>query len=157
MTSWLPRQVDNTYRGQRLALWLFGLLLLVRGAMGINSIFNGRSVATSADGIPLDSFTPAGAQTVVALFALLGLSRLVLTVIGVVVLVRYRTLVSFMFALFLLEQLSRYLIVQQIPITRIGTPPGSAINLGILAVTALGLALSLLQRSHADQRARTVG
>jgi hypothetical protein len=156
MTSWLPRQVDNTYRGQRLALWLFGLLLLVRGAMGLNSIFNGRSVASSADGIPLDRFTPAGAQTVVALFALLGLSRLVLTVIGVVVLLRYRTLVSFMFALFLLEQLSRYLIVQQIPIPRTGTPPGSAINLGILAVTVLGLTLSLLQRSHADQRARTM-
>jgi hypothetical protein len=154
MTSWLPRQADNTYRGQRLALWLFGLLLLVRGAMGLNSIFNGRLVASSADGIPLDSFTPAGAQTVVALFALLGLSRLVLTVIGVVVLTRYRTLVSFMLALFLLEQLSRYLIVQQIPIPRTGASPASAINLVILVVTVLGLALSLWQRSHADHRAR---
>ncbi len=151
MTSWIPRKADNAYRGQRLALWLFGLLLLVRGVMGLNSIFNGRLVASSADGIPLDSFTPAGAQTVVALFALFGLSRLMLTVIGVVVLARYRTLVSFMFALFLLEQLSRYLIVQQIPIPRTGTPPASAINLGILAVTALGLALSLWQRSHPDQ------
>lgn len=47
-----PERVDNTHRGHKLALWLFGLLLLVRGTMGINSIVNARSVATTADGIP---------------------------------------------------------------------------------------------------------
>lgn len=143
LTALLPRLADNTYYGHRLALWLFGLLLLMRSAMALNSIFNGRSVASTADGIPLDSFTPAGAQTVVALFALFGLARLMLTLVGLVVLLRYRSLVPFLFALFLLEQLSRYLIVRWIPIPRTGTPPGSAINLGILVVILLGLGLSL--------------
>ena len=61
----LPRQVDNTYRGYKLALWLFALVVLVKVAMSVNSIFNGHTVASSADGIPLDTFTPAGAQAVV--------------------------------------------------------------------------------------------
>lgn len=146
MTALLPPWADNTYSGHRLALWLFGLLLLVRGAMALNSIFNGRSVASTADGIPLDSFTPAGAQTVVFLFALFGLARLMLTLVGLVVLLRYRALVPFLFALLLLEHLCRYLIVRWIPIPRTGTPPASAINLGILVVILLGLALSLWSR-----------
>jgi hypothetical protein len=62
LSSLLPRCVDNTYRGHRLALVFFGLLVLVKIAMGVNSIFNGRSVASSADGIPLDTFTPAGSE-----------------------------------------------------------------------------------------------
>jgi hypothetical protein len=70
-----PQRVDNTYRGYKLALWLFALLVLMKGVIALNSIFNGYSVASSADGIPLDTFTPAGAQTAVSLFAILGLSR----------------------------------------------------------------------------------
>ncbi len=52
----LPRRVDNTYRGHKLALWLFGLVVLLKLVISLNSIFNGRTVASSADGILLDTF-----------------------------------------------------------------------------------------------------
>ena len=39
----LPHRVDNTYRGYKLALWLFGLLMLMKGVIGVNSILNGRT------------------------------------------------------------------------------------------------------------------
>jgi Ca2+/Na+ antiporter len=52
-----PRVMDNAYHGRGFALWLLGLLLLVKAAMGVNSILNGYTVATSADGIPLDAFS----------------------------------------------------------------------------------------------------
>ena len=68
----LPPRADNTYRGHRLALVLYGLLLLVKTAISLGSIFNGRTAAASADGIPIDTYTPAGAATVVSLFAMLG-------------------------------------------------------------------------------------
>lgn len=142
----LPPRVDNTYRGSRLALWLFGLLLFMRSAMSLNAIVNGAAVASSADGIPLDRFTAAGAQTVVALFALLGLSHFMLCLLGVLVLVRYRGLVPLVFVLFLLEYLARRLVLQVVPIARIGTPPGVYVNLALLAVTIVGLALSLRTR-----------
>jgi hypothetical protein len=73
-----PQRFDNTYRGYKLALWLFALLVFMKVVMSLNCIFNGYSVATSADGIPLDTFTSAGAQTVVSLFALLGNSWLMI-------------------------------------------------------------------------------
>jgi hypothetical protein len=139
----LPQRIDNTYRGYRLALWLFGLLLVLKVAMSLNSIFNGSTIASSADGIPLDTFTPAGAQTVISLFALLAFSRLVISLLGILALARYRAMVPLMLVLLLLEHLGRTLILQVLPIPRAGTPPGSTINLVLLALMVIGLALSV--------------
>jgi hypothetical protein len=143
----LPRQVDNTYRGYRLGIWLFVLLVVIKVAMGLNSMFNGYSVASSADGIPLDTFTPDAAQTVVALFAIWGLSHVVFAILCLVVLGRYRSLIPLMFALLLVEQVSRRLILLFLPIARSGTPPGFFVNVVLLAVTVVGLGLSLRRPS----------
>jgi hypothetical protein len=139
----LPRQIDNTYRGHKLALWLFALVVLMKVAMSLNSIFNGHMVASSADGIPLDRFPTAATQTVVALFAIWGLAHLMICLLCIVVLARYRSMVPLMLALLLLEHLSRRVILQVIPIVRTGTPPGLFVNLTLLALMIVGLALSL--------------
>src|SRR5215471_20336281 len=93
----LPQRIDNGYRGHKLALWLFGLVVFVKSGISVNSIFNGYSVATSADGIPLDTFSPACVRMVVSDFALWGLSQFMLCLLGIVVLVRYRAMVPLMF------------------------------------------------------------
>lgn len=142
-----PQRIDNTYRGHKLALWLFGLLVLMKTAMSVNSIFLGHKIATSADGIPLDTFPPAAAQTVLALFAIWGLAHVMICLLCVLVLVRYRALIPFMFLFLLLEHLGRKLLLQFIPIVRTGTPPGSYVNLALLAVMIVGLALSLSRKS----------
>src|SRR5262245_26890533 len=139
----LPRTADNAYEGGKSALWIFAVILFMKTVMSLNTIFNGRSVASSADGIPLATFTPAGAQAVVTLFAIWGLAHLALCALDVIVLVRYRALVPLMFALLLLEHLARRVIVWVMPIARTGTPPGLAVNLILLALLAFGLALSL--------------
>jgi hypothetical protein len=144
----LPQRVDNTYRGHKLALWLFALLVLMKVAISLNSIFNGYLVASSADGIPLDTFTPAGAGAVVSLFALWGLSHFMICLLGILVLVRYRAMIPFMFAFLLLEHLSRKLILQFLPIVKTGTPPGFFVNLVLLAVMIVGLALSLRSQDN---------
>ena len=142
----LPQRVDNTYRGHKLARWLLALVVFMKVAMSLNSIFNGYSTATSADGIPLDTFLPGAARTVVSLFALLGLSHFIFCLLSILVLVRYRSLIPFMFGLLLLEHLSRRLILQFLPIPRTTTPPGLYVNLALLAVMIVGLALSLRSR-----------
>jgi hypothetical protein len=139
----LPQRVDNTYRGYKLALWLFALVVLMKVAMSLNSIFNGHMVASSADGIPLDTFPTAATQTVVALFAIWGLAHLMICMLCIVVLARYRSMVPLMLALLLLEHLSRRVILQVIPIVRTGTPPGLFVTLTLLALMIVGLALSL--------------
>jgi hypothetical protein len=107
----LPRQADNGYHGHKFALWLFAVVVILKVIMSLNSIFNGRVVATSADGIPLDTFTPAAAQTVVALFAIWAIAQLIICLLCIVVLARYRAMIPLMFGLLLLEHLGRKLIL----------------------------------------------
>ena len=142
-----PRYFDNAYRGHRLALWLFGAILLMKTAIALGTIFNGRTAAQTADGIPLDSFGVAGAAAVVSLFAIWGLAQFVISLIGVLALVRYRAMVPLMLALFLFEHVARRVIFLVRPIPRDGTAPGLYINLALLAVMTVGLALSLQKRA----------
>jgi len=148
----LPQRIDNTYRGHPLALWLFIPILLVKTGIALGAMFNGRVAAQSADGIPLDSFGAGGAQAVLALFAIWGLSQLVFSVFGLLVLIRYRAMVPLMFVLLLVEHLLRRLMLLVRPIARTGAPPGIYINLVLLVVIIVGLVLSL--RSRADSLLR---
>ena len=140
----LPLRVDNNYRGHKLALWLFGVVLFLRLLMSLNAIFNGYDIATNADGIPLGTYPLAAAQTLLSLFAILGLSNFIICLICIAVLTRYRSLIPFMFTLLLLDQLSRRLIFRVLPIVRVGTPPGIYINLALLILMIAGLTFSLL-------------
>jgi hypothetical protein len=142
----LPQPIDNTYRGPRLALWLFAAVLIAKTGIALGTIFNGRGAAQGADGIPLDSFGASGAETVLALFALWGLSHLVFSALGVLALIRYRAMIPLMFALLLLEHLARRWLLLVKPIVRTATPLGLYINLALLALMIVGLALSLRSR-----------
>jgi hypothetical protein len=145
----LPRRVDNSYRGHRLALWLFGVLVFVKTSIGLGTIFNGRNAALSADGIPLDSFGSAGAQAFLSIFAAWGLAQATLGLLCIVVLVRYRALLPFMYALLLLEHLCRKLIFAVMPIDRTPDAPGYVINLALVGLMVVGLVLSLRNRDTA--------
>jgi hypothetical protein len=139
----LPQTIDNRYRGPKLALWLFGLVVAVKTTQSVAVIFSGHSTARAADGIPLDTYPPAAAQTAVALFAQGSLWRLTTCVLCILVLVRYRSAVSFMFALLMLNYLAGQLIFQFVPLARTGTPPGPIVNFAMFALMAIGLVLSL--------------
>ena len=142
----LPQPIDNTYRGYKVALWLFGLVVGVMIIQSVFVIFNGYSTIMNADGIPLDTYPPAAAQTILALWAQRGLSRLIISLPGVLVLVRYRSAIPFMFALLMLNYLAGQLIFQFVPVVRTGTPPGPIVNLIMFALMIIGLALSLRSR-----------
>jgi len=142
----LPRSIDNTYRGQKVALWLLGFLVLIKSVIGVNSILNGADVMTRADGIALNTYPAAAVQNLIALWALLGLGHIILAVLGVLVLIRYRGMTPLMFALLLLSHLGGKLIGQFHPIVRAGAPPAFIVNLVLLTLIVVGLALSLWRR-----------
>lgn len=139
----LPRRIDNSYRGHGLALWLFGLVVLMKTSIGLGTIFNGRNAAVSADGIPLDTFTAAGAQAFVSIFAAWGVAQATIGLLCIIVLARYRALVPFMFLLLLVEHLARKLVFIVMPLARTADAPGFFINVAIVALMIVGLVLSL--------------
>lgn len=142
----LPGIVDNTYRGRRLAFLPFGLLVLLKLTIGVNSIFRGYMVMSTADGIPLDTFPAAATQSLISLWALLGLSYVVMALLCILVLIRYRSMIPFMFALLLLQHLGGSVIGHYLPLVRTGEPPAYLVNLTLLTLMVVGLGLSLWRR-----------
>lgn len=141
-----PARIDNAYQGSRIALFILGLLIAVRTMQSVMILVNGYSIAQSADGIPLETYPAAAAQTIVALFTLSAVNRVVISLICVVVLVRYRRAVPLMFLLLLVTYAAGQLVGRVIPIVRIGQPPAAIMNLTLLGLTIIGLVLSLWKR-----------
>ena len=139
-------RIDNTYQGSKIALWILGLLIAVRTMQSVMVLVNGYSIAQSADGIPLETYPAAAAQTIVALFTLSAVNRLVISLICVVVLVRYRRAVPLMFLLLLVTYFAGQLVGRVVPIVRVGQPPAVVMNLTLLGLTIIGLGLSLWKR-----------
>lgn len=142
----LPQCLDNTYRGPKIALWLLGLLVAVKLLQMLVSIFSPHYTLISADGIPLDAYPPAAAQTIAGLFALLGRARLILFLGCVLALVRYRSAVPLMFLVLVLDDVTIRLTHVLEPIPRTGTPVGLTINLVLAVFMVAGLVLSLWRR-----------
>ena len=139
----LPQPIDNDYRGHTAGLWLFGLVITVKTLQSLLVLVAGAWVVPSADGVPLDTFPVAAAQTVLAVWAQLGIARLILSVLGILVLVRYRSAVALMFALLALQYLAGQLAFQLIPLLRTGSPPGPIANAILFALMLVGLVLAL--------------
>jgi len=147
LTRLFPRTLDNAYRGSKLALWLLGITILLKATQSVAIIFDGRRTAMNADGIPIDTYPAAAAQTILALFALLSLWRLLVCLAGVIVLARYRAAAPLMLAAFLLQYLAGLLLLRFVPLGSVGTPPGPTVNMALAALVLIGLLLSLRRQS----------
>ena len=146
-----PATIDNTFRGRKLALWHFALLLAVRIAQSVILLASPYATVANADGIPLQSYPANAAQTIVAIYALYALTRLFLLVLGVIVLVRYRSAIPFMFGLFLLNYLAVQILVRFLPIVRTDAP-ASIVTRTLIGLTLVGLGLSLWKREDGKLR-----
>lgn len=102
--------------------------------------------AGEPDGVPLETFSPAAAQTAPSLFAIRALSQLMIALLCVIVLVRYRGLVPLMLGVLLTEHLARRAIFRFLPIPRSEVPPGVAVNQMLLAILVVALVVALWPR-----------
>src|ERR1700753_429771 len=142
----LPRQIDNTFRGWRLGLWLFVPVLIVRLGIAFQSAFNARETAMNADGIPLDKLGDAGANEAVSLVALLGFSHFVVALLGVLALIRYRAMIPLMYVAFLAIQIGTRVLNGYHPtlhggakVVSDGVPVSMIVVTSLLAMMVVGL------------------
>jgi hypothetical protein len=146
-----PKQIDNTYSGQRLALWLSWFVVLFKIAQSASVIVAGHFTAISADAIPLDSYSPDAAGTILSLFTISAVARLLLCLICVVAMLRYRSAVPLMFLLLVIDYLTRTAVIYVLPIARSGPVGGVWVNLGLFVLTIVGLVLSLRSRTSSSR------
>ena len=144
-----PKQFDNSYQGYWIAIWIFVPVVILRLLMGANSILFTRRTAATADGFPLDSYGPAAADAVLLLFAMLGLFLVLPSLLSILALMRYRTMIPLLYLFFLVDELGRKAILFAHPMTRAGAPDSPAASyvvFAVLSLTVLGFVLSLLER-----------
>jgi hypothetical protein len=154
----LPRQLDGAYRGHKLAPWLLIVIVSVKIAQSLAVLFAAYEVVSSAEGLPLDTYSPGAAQAVVFAFAGWKVERLLIALLCLLVLDRYRAMIPLMFAMFLLQDSGRRLVAHFFPMTTIGTAPVLIVNLVLLGLAVVGLLLSLWKQDarrneNAAQRA----
>lgn len=143
----LPKSFDNRFGGHALALWLLAGLIAFKLLVSVNSIVNTESVAVGADGYALESFGPGG-PIVLMLFASMSVGRLMLALIAITALVRYRAMVPFIYLIFLIDYAARRIIASQYDIERARDADSFVfyLNVAMLVVLVFGFILSLWRK-----------
>jgi hypothetical protein len=136
----LPAKIDNVIRGTKLPFYVFALYAIVSTVRSCIHLLSPDGGAGTIAGMDL---SVAGADGIIFAFALWGSSQLLFAIIQLLVVIRYRSLVPFMWLMLMLEVLLRELVGKMKPVTFAHTPPGAIGNQLILPLAVLMLVWSL--------------
>lgn len=136
----IPSTVDNTIRGSKIPFYIFTLYAIISTVRSCIHLLSPDGGAGSIAGIDLSA---TGAEGIIFAFALWGSSQLLFALIQLLVVVRYRSLVPFMWLMLILEVLLRQLVGAMKPITFAHIPPGAIGNQLILPLAGLMLVWSV--------------
>jgi hypothetical protein len=118
----LPEQVNNEFTGYRFSLIAFALISIITLARSLLHIFLPDGGAQSIATIDLNV---EGGSIIVSMFALWGLSQLLMGVFYIIVYFRYKSLIPLMYIFIFVEYTARIGIGLFKPIETIGTAPGA--------------------------------
>ena len=156
MTRVFPKQIDNTFGGHRLAIWLLAPIVLVKMTMGFNMLLNADQLAQTADGLPLESFGALPAAIIVMDFKTEGLLYIVLALLALVALLRYRAMLPFVYLLLSIDAVGLMALWIANPLPSVkssgGISFGFMIHLILAAALLVGFTLSLSKPAPAGHR-----
>jgi hypothetical protein len=147
ITKILPKSVDNTYRGVKVALYFFFVITVVTLIRSMIHIFAPDGGAGSIAGIPIDNFSKDARQTVISIFALWGLSQLLMGLLYLLTCIKYKSLIPLMYILIFAEYTGRFLIGHTKPILTLHTAPGEIGNYILIPLSLIMLGLSVYWKS----------
>lgn len=143
----LPSVADHNYRGHNIALWFFYLITAVTIGRSLIHMLKNDGGAQSIATIPLDTYTEAGAATVILIFSYWGLSQLMFGIIQLMVALKYKSLIPLMYLMLILEWGGRFLISLWKPIETTGQAPAGIGNMILPFVCLLMFFLSIKEKS----------
>ncbi|MBI1213679.1 MAG: hypothetical protein GC190_19645 [Alphaproteobacteria bacterium] len=151
-----PERIDNTYRGYQAAIWILVLFLLGKtlasvNAIGANPYWSSRDVLQGVEGFPLDNFGATGAKAALLLYGWWGFSHLMLTVLAVIALVRYRSMIPLIFLLAAIEKIGMQFLAETAQLNGAGGA-GAAMPLVVIALLLIGFALSISTPRQLEHR-----
>lgn len=136
----LPQKIDNSLKGSKLPFFVFAIYAVISTGRSLIHLLATDGGAGSIAGMDL---SVTGAQGIIFAFALWGSSQLILAMVQIIVVLRYRALVPLMYCLLIIETLLRQLVGYLKPVSFAHTPPGAVGNKIILPLALLMLLMSV--------------
>ncbi len=147
----LPAKIDNVIRGTKIPFYIFALYAIVSTVRSCIHLLSPDGGAGTIAGMDL---SVAGADGIIFAFALWGSSQLLFAIIQLLTVIRYRSLIPFMWLMLALEVLLRELVGKMKPITFAHTPPGAIGNQIILPLAVVMVVWSLWSGSKTIETTR---
>ena len=136
----LPIEIDNAIRGTKIPFYIFSLYAIISTVRSCIHLLSPDGGAGTIAGMDL---SVVGADGIIFSFALWGSSQLLFALIQLLAVIRYRSLIPFMWLMLALEVLLRELVGVMKPVTFAHTPPGAIGNQLILPLAVVMLVWSL--------------
>lgn len=143
ISVFLPEKISNVYKWNKIPLYVFYLITAVTLWRSFHHILSADGGAQSIANIPLDSYSEAAAATVITMFALWGLSQLLIGIIMLVASIKYKSIIPSLYLLLLIEYCFRIIIGQLKPIITTASAPGAIANLPVIIIAVLMLIILL--------------
>ncbi len=139
-----PKVADNQYKGYKIAKWTLYLYIFKSFFAGCVHMFAADGGAQTIGSVLLDQFTQAGADSVVTMFGLWGAEQLVIGVIAVIILWRYKSLIPMMLGIYSVEYSFRALAHLYTPgLVTANTPPGAAADILLVPLVIVMFIIAL--------------
>jgi predicted neutral ceramidase superfamily lipid hydrolase len=135
-----PNQANNSFQGHKIAATVFLLITVVTIARSCIHILARDGAAASIAGIDI---SVEGGSNIVSLFALWGLSQLLMGFVYLVVYSRYKSLIPLMYLLLIAEYSGRIIMGFIKPLQVSHIPPGAIGDYIMVPLAILMLTLSL--------------
>jgi hypothetical protein len=148
----LPQKVTNEFKGNKIALYVFIVIVIMTLVRSCIHIFAPDGGAQSIAGFPLNTYTESARSMVILVFSLWGASQLLMGIVYLVVLIRYKSLITFMYFLILIEYLSRMLLGFFKPAISVHTIPGGVLDYIMIPLALFMLILIIRSNNTGAQR-----
>lgn len=148
MSALFPPSTNDQYDGSIIALIGLGIMVILTLIPALIHMFLPDGGANVIAGLGIDLASEQG-QLVVSLFAWAGTTQLIFALVLLTILVRYRSLVPFAFALLVLSR-SFHAWHMWGPKGGEHHPPEAYATLALVPLLLIGLLLSLKERSKTD-------
>lgn len=138
-----PNSIDNDYKGNKAAMYLFYLVTAFTVVRSIIHLVSPDGGAQSIATIPLHLISKDASDTIIHMFAEWGLSQLLFGLFYIVVLIKYKSLIPLMYLLLVLEYSTRLFLGFNKPFELEGHAPGGIGNYILVPLFFLMFILSL--------------
>jgi hypothetical protein len=142
----LPKAITNKLKVNKIVLYTFSLITAITLVRSCIHIFAPDGGAQSIAGFPLDSYSTAASSMVILIFSLWGLSQLLMGILYLIVLLRYKSLIPLMYLLLFIEYTGRWLLGIYKPAISTHTVPGGVLDYIMIPLTLVILILCINSR-----------